>query len=93
MTACLLARELGMASVLVPTTPGVLSALGGLVADVKNDFILTVYAPLSVETLPQLREGFGRRQIAARVDVLGAAGQKGGGQRNNGKREMSGLHG
>ena len=58
MTACLLARELGMPSVLVPTTPGVLSALGGLVADVKNDFILTVYAPLSAETLPRLREGF-----------------------------------
>lgn len=58
MTACLLARELGMSSVLVPTTPGVLSALGGLVADVKNDFIRTVYAPLAVETLPTLREAF-----------------------------------
>jgi len=58
MTACLLARELGMPSVLVPATPGVLSALGGLVADVKNDFILTVYAPLALETLPRLRAGF-----------------------------------
>ena len=69
MTACLLARELGMPSVLVPTTPGVLSALGGLVADVKNDFILTVYAPLSEETLPRLRAGGGGSYVH-----LGSAG-------------------
>ncbi|MBL8700826.1 MAG: hydantoinase/oxoprolinase family protein [Alphaproteobacteria bacterium] len=58
MTACLLARELGMPGVLVPTTPGVLSALGGLVADVKNDFIKTVYGHLDAETLPSLQAGF-----------------------------------
>src|SRR5476649_2207492 len=43
MMGCFLARELGMRQVLVPTAPGVLSALGGLVADVKNDFISTAY--------------------------------------------------
>jgi len=32
MMACFLARELGMQEVVVPTTPGVLSALGGLIA-------------------------------------------------------------
>jgi N-methylhydantoinase A len=46
MLACLLARELGMKEVVVPTTPGVLSALGGLVGEIKNDFISTVYADL-----------------------------------------------
>ena len=46
MMACFLARELGMREVVVPPTPGVLSALGGLIADLKNDFIKTVYVDL-----------------------------------------------
>lgn len=58
MTACMLARELGMPGVLVPTAPGVLSALGGLVADVKNDFIKTIYAHLEPETVPALRASY-----------------------------------
>jgi N-methylhydantoinase A len=60
MLGCFLARELGMAQVLVPTTPGVLSALGGLVADVKNDFISTAYYPLSPHELPRLKSDFDR---------------------------------
>jgi N-methylhydantoinase A len=43
MLGCFLARELGMGRVLIPTRPGVVSALGGLVADVKNDFIRTLF--------------------------------------------------
>ena len=77
MTACLLARELGMRGVLIPTTPGVLSALGGLVADVKNDFIKTLYAPLSAETLGRLREdfdGLAREAVAWLRDRQGHAG-------------------
>ncbi len=46
MTACFLADELGLRDVVVPATPGVLSALGGLIADLKNDFIKTVYLDL-----------------------------------------------
>lgn len=46
MMGCFLARELKLKGVVVPPTPGVLSALGGLVADVKNDFIRTVYCDL-----------------------------------------------
>ena len=46
MTACFLAEELGVSDVLIPPTPGVLSALGGLIADLKNDFIKTVYLDL-----------------------------------------------
>ena len=46
MTACFLAEELGLCDVVVPATPGVLSALGGLIADLKNDFIKTVYLDL-----------------------------------------------
>lgn len=54
MLACFLARELHMREVVVPTTPGVLSALGGLIADMKNDFVQTVYADLVPEILPGL---------------------------------------
>lgn len=46
MMGCFLARELNMKGVIVPPTPGVLSALGGLVADMRNDFIRTLYRDL-----------------------------------------------
>ncbi|MFK7942736.1 MAG: hydantoinase/oxoprolinase family protein, partial [Paracoccaceae bacterium] len=49
MTACLLACELGVAQVIVPPTPGVLSAYGGLIADVRNDFIRTAFVDLDTE--------------------------------------------
>ncbi len=54
MLGCLLARELGMTRVMIPRRPGVVSALGGLIADVKNDFISTVFIdvePGAAETL------------------------------------------
>ena len=46
MMACFVAKELGMRTVIISTTPGVLSALGGLIADIKNDFIKTVFVEL-----------------------------------------------
>ncbi len=58
MLGCFLARELGMKQVLVPTAPGVLSALGGLIADIKNDFISTAYYPLAAAELPRLKREF-----------------------------------
>jgi N-methylhydantoinase A len=58
MMACFLARELGMQEVVVPTTPGVLSALGGLIADLKSDFIKTLYADLDVATAAIIRTEF-----------------------------------
>ncbi len=54
MLAGFLARELDISHVLVPATPGVLSALGGLIADVKNDFIRTVYLDLTPEAIAAL---------------------------------------
>jgi N-methylhydantoinase A len=58
MMACFLAREIGMRHVVVPPTPGVLSALGGLIADVKSDFIATVFADLAAPALARIRDGF-----------------------------------
>jgi N-methylhydantoinase A len=42
----LLAREVGIRRVLVPPSPGVLCAIGSLVADVRRDFVRTVHHPL-----------------------------------------------
>lgn len=58
MMACFLARDLGLPEVIVPPTPGVLSALGGLTADVRNDFTRTAYFDLSANTLADLQSGF-----------------------------------
>ncbi len=55
MLGCLLARELGMANVMIPRRPGVVSALGGLLADVRNDFIRTLFLDVVPESLPALR--------------------------------------
>ena len=58
MIACFLARELNMSTVVVPTAPGVLSAMGGLIADLKNDFVRTIYADVNAGTASAIREGF-----------------------------------
>ena len=58
MMACFVAQDLGMRHVVVPTTPGVLSALGGLIADVKNDFIKTVYLDVEDEAVGTIQSVF-----------------------------------
>ncbi|TWF46439.1 hydantoinase/oxoprolinase family protein [Neorhizobium alkalisoli] len=65
MNACHLAREIHSREVVVPPTPGVLSALGGLIADLKNDFIKTIYSDLSAEAVPLVREAFAELRTAA----------------------------
>lgn len=60
MLGCFLARELGIPRVLVPHRPGVVSALGGLIADLKGDFIQTVFAAAVPDSLPALREALAR---------------------------------
>lgn len=66
MLGAFLARELGMRDVLIPTAPGVLSALGGLIAEIRNDFLDTVYAELDAESLPDIVESFARLEAQAR---------------------------
>ena len=65
MLGALLARELGMQQVLVPATPGVLSALGGLIADIRNDFLETIYADLDAASLPAIQASFARLSAEA----------------------------
>ena len=58
MLGCALARELAIPRVLVPRAPGVVCALGGLVAEVRNDLLRTVMKPLRPDVLPALRSTF-----------------------------------
>jgi N-methylhydantoinase A len=58
MIACFLAREIGIRKVLITPSPGILSALGGLIADIKNDFIKTIYLDLNERAIDQLKRGF-----------------------------------
>ncbi|WP_138467155.1 hydantoinase/oxoprolinase family protein [Poseidonocella sp. HB161398] len=50
-----LAREIGCARVMAPRRPGVVSALGGLVADLKSDFIRTVFDEVGPAAMPRLK--------------------------------------
>jgi len=65
MLACNVARELNMRRVVVPLTPGVLSAFGGLIADIKSDFIQTAYFDLVPEKANTIKEGFAALRSAA----------------------------
>jgi N-methylhydantoinase A len=67
MLGCFLARELGMRRVLIPARPGVVSALGGLIADVRNDFIRTLFVTAKPEDAERLR------QEAAALEAQGRA--------------------
>lgn len=67
MLGCYLARALNMPNVTVPVTPGVLSALGGLIADIKNDFVRTTYYELSDSTLKLLAEDAKALEAQART--------------------------
>ena len=65
MTACLLARDMGMSRAIVPPTPGVLSAYGGLIADIRNDFIRTAFVDLDAAGLAALDAHAGELETQA----------------------------
>jgi len=75
--ACELAARLSIQRVLVPRTPGVLSALGMLVADLVKDFSTTVLRPLAglrAEELAALFAPWEARALAEMQAELAAAG-------------------
>lgn len=67
MLACFLARELDMKGVIVPPAPGVVSALGGLVADLKNDFIRTIYCDVTTDEIAALTPMLNQLEDSARA--------------------------
>jgi N-methylhydantoinase A len=74
MLACHLARALNMREVVVPTTPGVLSALGGLIADTRNDFVKTTYYDVSASNIKRLADDLEALQVQAREWIINETG-------------------
>ena len=64
-----IARDLGMAGVIVPLYPGVFSAIGLLMSDVKHDYIRSKLTPLS-EISPAEVNGMFERMVAQALDEL-----------------------
>lgn len=69
--AVALARELGLPEVLVPARPGLTNALGCLVADLRQDFVKTLSAPLDTVDMAAV-EAILREQEARGRDINGA---------------------
>ncbi len=69
--AVALARELAIPTVLVPRFPGITSALGCVLADLRHDYVATVWRPLAAvdageaETILAEQAAAGRETIAA----------------------------
>ena len=56
--AFLLAKEVGIGKVLIPPSPGTLCALGCIVADLRNDFVRTLYRSDHQTTDAMLEEAY-----------------------------------
>ena len=64
-----IARDLGMAGVIVPLYPGVFSAIGLLMSDVKHDYIQSRMAPLADLTGDAIEAMFARLAREALADL------------------------
>ncbi len=67
--AARLARDLGMAGVIVPLYPGVFSALGLLMSDVKHDYIRSRITPIDALTPADVDRLFAQLEAQARDDL------------------------
>lgn len=52
--SCALIREIGLASALIPRYPGIVSALGCVIADMRQDFVRTYIEPLATIDIDSL---------------------------------------
>jgi N-methylhydantoinase A len=64
-----IAQELGMAGLVVPLYPGVFSAIGLLMSDVKHDHIQSKMTPLARTTVDEINQLFGRMERDARAEL------------------------
>ncbi|MDE2334013.1 MAG: hydantoinase/oxoprolinase family protein [Rhodospirillales bacterium] len=80
MLGCLLAEELGMAAVIVPQAPGVLAALGGLLADLRSDFVRVVFLDVADAAMPALAAALAGLQAQARAWLADNQGDGGAGR-------------
>src|SRR6266571_3868547 len=66
-----IARDLGMAGVIVPLYPGVFSAIGLLMSDVKHDYIRSKMTPITEITPQEMNAMFGRLAAQATEELHG----------------------
>jgi len=68
--ACALAGELSIARVLVPPRPGIFSAYGLLVADIRENVVLPLLAPLEETDFARLERTFRECEARSRATLL-----------------------
>jgi N-methylhydantoinase A len=68
--AAALARDLGMRGVLVPAFPGAFSALGLLLSDVRQDYVISELAPIDTVSPQSVRELFLRLRDEGERELL-----------------------
>ena len=73
--AALVARELQIATVIIPNAPGHFSAFGMLVADLRRDFVRTLFCRLSDAPFDALEAAYGEMEAEGRADIARAASQ------------------
>ena len=73
MHAAAIARELGIPKVLVPRFPGITSALGCVLADVRHDYVRSLHRPLA-EVDPDLGQSILNEQVAEGRDLIESEG-------------------
>lgn len=66
MLGCLVAEELGIARIVIPHRPGVVSALGGLISDLKCDFIATLFRTVEPGSMPAIAAAVSRLEAQGR---------------------------
>jgi N-methylhydantoinase A len=69
MHAGRIALDLGIPSLLIPFTPGVTSALGLLMSDVKHDYVRSKLAPLKELDLTEVNNLFSELTARAKADL------------------------
>lgn len=68
--ACELAREMNMKSVMIPIAPGVTSALGLLMADIRHDYGITFLTTLEDSDIKNLNRSYGNLEEEAIIRML-----------------------
>jgi N-methylhydantoinase A len=71
--AALVARELQIATVIIPNAPGHFSAFGMLVADLRRDFVRTLFCSLADAPFDLLEAAYGEMESEGRQDIERAA--------------------
>jgi N-methylhydantoinase A len=77
MMGCLLAEAMSMETVIVPETPGVLAALGGLLADLRSDFVRVVFLDVNAASMPAVARALAGLVAEARDWLHGSQGHAG----------------